>query len=497
MKKQLIFIAVFMCLASITMQAQQRKVLFEQFTSSTCSPCASMNTWLTPLLQNNAEKVVVVKYQMNWPGSGDPYYTAEGGTRRGYYGVNAVPAPFTNGVSTNSQSAIQNAINNGYAKPTEATITGTFKVTGNTIAINGSVTPLISGDGYKIHVIANEKTTTKNKGGNGETAFHHVMMKMFPDGNGTDVTLTEGTTIPINFTFDMSTTNVEEMYDLEVAVFVQNTSTKTILNAAYLEDITPPAPENVKANQNEIGKPDVTIAWEPPVRANVEGYNIYRDNVKINTSLLTGNSYKDIAPEYGKTFTYSVSAMIDGEEGYWKQDTVLIKVTVPVPTNVKVEQIEGLKVRVSWDKHETDYPVKYYIYRNALIQNSGNPTSDTTFENTLLVFDKEYCFQVVPIVNEIKGKQSDKACITVTEVPILETSKGALFSIFPNPVSGTLNINAREPITDCQIFNIQGQIIYSSKSNIKEITIGSWDSGIYIISITTEKGSAEKRFIKK
>ena len=28
---------------------------------------------------------------MSWPGSGDPYYTAEGGDRRAYYNVNAVP----------------------------------------------------------------------------------------------------------------------------------------------------------------------------------------------------------------------------------------------------------------------------------------------------------------------------------------------------------------------------------------------------------------------
>ena len=28
---------------------------------------------------------------MSWPGSGDPYYTQEGGDRRNYYSVNAVP----------------------------------------------------------------------------------------------------------------------------------------------------------------------------------------------------------------------------------------------------------------------------------------------------------------------------------------------------------------------------------------------------------------------
>jgi len=34
---------------------------------------------------------------MNWPGAGDPYYTAEGGVRRDFYGVNAVPDLYCNG----------------------------------------------------------------------------------------------------------------------------------------------------------------------------------------------------------------------------------------------------------------------------------------------------------------------------------------------------------------------------------------------------------------
>ena len=33
----------------------------------------------------------MLKYQMSWPGSCDPYYTLEGGDRRNYYNVNAVP----------------------------------------------------------------------------------------------------------------------------------------------------------------------------------------------------------------------------------------------------------------------------------------------------------------------------------------------------------------------------------------------------------------------
>jgi len=496
MKKQFFLVVVLLGLAGMTIQAQQRKVMFEQFTSSTCGPCATMNTWLTPLLQNNADKVVVVKYQMSWPSPGDPYYTAEGGARRGYYGVNAVPAPFTDGVSTGSQSAIQNAINTGYAKPAEATITGNFRVVGNMIYVQTTVTPLISGNNYVIHCVVNEKTTTKNKMYNGETVFHHVMMKMFPNGGGTELTLKEGQPVVLSFSHDMSTTFVEEMDDLEVAVFVQNKSTKAILNAEYLsEDNTMSLPPTNTTASQEGETLNIGLSWAPPVR-DVTGYNIYRNGIKLNTTPITGTTYNDIAPEYGITYQYGIGAIVDGKEGFWGMIYCQTKVIVPKPTNVTVKQLQGFDMLVSWDKPDTELPVKYYVYRNAILQNPGNPTSDTVFENTGTSYMK-YCFEIVPIVNEIKGKQSDKECITLTEVAISETGQNALFSIFPNPVSGTLNINVKEPITDCQIFNIQGQLIYSTKSNIKEITTENWDAGIYIIYITTENGSAEKRFIKK
>jgi hypothetical protein len=624
-----------------------------------------MNVWLNPLLITNADKIVVIKYQMNWPGSGDPYYTAEGGTRKTYYGVNSVPYPLTNGVPTNTQSSIQNAINTGYAQPAEATITGTFKITGNNITIAGNVTPTISGSGYKIYVVVNEKMTTQNKTTNGEKEFHHVMMKMFPNGGGEAVTLVAGTPIPFNYTHNMATTHVEEMFDLEVVVFVQNVSTKAILNAAYLQDITLPAPQTVTATQTEIDNLNVNITWTPPAGTTIDGYNVYRDNVKLNTSLLTGTSYQDVAPEYGKRYTYSVCAVSDENEGYSRNDTALINITMPKPV-VTVKHVRGMKMLVEWTIPQTSYPVKYYVYRNGIKQNS-NLIQETSFESTGASY-REYCFEIEPVYNEVTGAKSDNVCVTLIKIamptnlkatqvspsakdvfltwnapsnavgyniyrddvqintelvtaleytdtvpeydvkytyqvygvastggegesgatvsitlvnnniPIpvnvqatqqantlnvsvtwdpvpevnghniyrnnvkinTETVTGSLYSdvvpaegnycykitslasageseksdsacvnildiseiernsftIYPNPVSGTLNIKTEYTITDCSIFNMQGQLIYTTQSGVKEISTEQWASGVYIIRIVTEKGVAEQRFTK-
>jgi hypothetical protein len=79
-----------------------------------------------------------------------------------------------------------------------------------------------------------ENRTTGNVGNNGETQFYYVMMKMLPDANGTTIT-SFSTSTPISYKFrqDMSATNVEQMTDLSVLVFVQNNSTKEVLQSTW------------------------------------------------------------------------------------------------------------------------------------------------------------------------------------------------------------------------------------------------------------------------
>jgi hypothetical protein len=59
------------------------------------------------------------------------------------------------------------------------------------------------------------------------------MMKMIPDAEGTTVTLTDGEFSSVSGSVDMSSTFVEDMDDLGVAVFVQEASSKMIFQSAY------------------------------------------------------------------------------------------------------------------------------------------------------------------------------------------------------------------------------------------------------------------------
>ncbi|MDE5743592.1 MAG: hypothetical protein K2H62_04485, partial [Bacteroidales bacterium] len=79
-------------LAPATVTTYPCRPLVEEFSSSTCSACAWRNKSLQPIFEALADSISVVKYQMNFPGSGDPYYTGEGGLRSFFYNVLDIPA---------------------------------------------------------------------------------------------------------------------------------------------------------------------------------------------------------------------------------------------------------------------------------------------------------------------------------------------------------------------------------------------------------------------
>ncbi len=219
---------------SVASASTQNLPLFESFTSSTCGPCAPFNqNVFNPFMDAHPNDIAVIKYQMSWPGNGDPYYTAEGGVRRIFYGVSFVPDLYTGGFQTATNAGgVNAAYNYETAKPAFFNMTADYTVNGDIIEVNVDITPYITVD-MRVHIAVIELETTGNVGGNGETSFEHVMMKMLPDANGTVVSFVTDTPTSINESFDMSTTFVEEMDDLAVVAFIQDDATKTVMQSFF------------------------------------------------------------------------------------------------------------------------------------------------------------------------------------------------------------------------------------------------------------------------
>lgn len=234
---------------------EPRKVLHEVFTSSTCGPCTPGNIQLNKVLDTKAASdYTVIKYQQNFPGVGDPYFTTEALNRRNYYAVNSIPRlEYDGGWDGNPSSYTGSMFDVAAAKPAFMKITATHTVNWRTVSVNVTVDPManFSSSNIRLFVGVLEKKTYKNEMTNGETEFEHVMKKMLPNETGTVIgPMTKGTPVtknlswtfkgvyrlpanassPINHSTEHS---IESFSNLEVIAFVQDYATKEVFQSNY------------------------------------------------------------------------------------------------------------------------------------------------------------------------------------------------------------------------------------------------------------------------
>lgn len=210
-----------------------RRVLHEVLTSSTCGPCAQVN----PIIDNvvlkpeNRVKATLIKYQVSWPGNGDPYQTPMAASRVLYYGTEGVPDFWVDGNQNLGSAYSQTKLNNYAAVPSYFKVEGEHTIAGKQIEVDVTITPYVNFTGV-CHVVVVEKETTGNVGTNGETRFYNVAMAMLPNA-GTTVNVTAGTPFTFHVSKNMTNTFVEDMGDLEVVLFLQIPSTKEVVQSNY------------------------------------------------------------------------------------------------------------------------------------------------------------------------------------------------------------------------------------------------------------------------
>ena len=269
---------------SIACATTQRLPLFEHFTSSTCGTCPQLSQQMDDFCNSNPDKYTYVKYQMNWPAPGDPYYTTEGGARKSYYGVIAIPDLFMDATDYVFDPVPQSDFDSHYEAPSAVEIKGAYSVQGNVIHLTADLMAFADMDDIRVYVAVSEKTTHNNASINGETSFHHVMMKMLPHAQGIQLSLRAGEIHHLSFEHNMSKTHVEEMDDLEVAVWIQNYDTKKVYNSRFLFNTPnhPFAPEQLTLTKENN---TLTANWNTPSGVNPTGYNIW-----MNETLVAENS---------------------------------------------------------------------------------------------------------------------------------------------------------------------------------------------------------------
>ncbi|MFC0603285.1 T9SS type A sorting domain-containing protein [Winogradskyella pulchriflava] len=80
--------------------------------------------------------------------------------------------------------------------------------------------------------------------------------------------------------------------------------------------------------------------------------------------------------------------------------------------------------------------------------------------------------------------------------------QGSNLRLYPNPSNATLNIEFKSVITDgtLEVFNLLGKQVFVqsiASNNLSQIDVTNWDSGLYLVKISSEYGDQTKRFIKQ
>lgn len=257
--------------SSLYLPGFERKVLLEEFTSSTCGPCAANNPTIDAFVHNKFDSLVAIKYHMNWPSPGnDPMYLynpQQANDRRFYYGVNAVPHVIMDGIVNPSYPysnppSLPNAFypRKNVGTPISLSVIDT-RLYGDTIRADVTLqisSQLPAGQYYlRVHAVERHIHYNSPPGTNGETDFYDVFRRAYPNSTGTPIPTAPGTYYFVfKYPLDMAVWVDTLIY---TAVFVQNDANKEVLNAAKSRNYLESNYVNNGFDQPMIGKPVVAF----------------------------------------------------------------------------------------------------------------------------------------------------------------------------------------------------------------------------------------------
>ncbi|MBL7774200.1 MAG: T9SS type A sorting domain-containing protein [Chitinophagaceae bacterium] len=289
--------------------------LFEIFTSSTCGPCKPGNEQYHSVVDSIPEtEFASLKYQQDFPGTGDPYTTVETKNRRStYYGINSIPRMEIDGGWDNNASSFTVPIYNASkAIPAQFKMNGHFVQNNNNFVATVSFSPLINSTGAKLYMAIYERRTIKNVKSNGETEFFNVVKKMLPNETGTALpavtignwdSITSSYTFPGNFRLptdgqtaniiNLATENsVENFFNLGMIAWIQAPD-KSVLQACHLSSNIPAGTSSITNTMN-----NVTVYPNPASKTTTIDFNldmaqeILYTLVDMNGDVIVTNSVK-------------------------------------------------------------------------------------------------------------------------------------------------------------------------------------------------------------
>jgi len=375
---KVIIILSFIFTLSHYVNAGDRMMLIEFFTSSTCGPCAANNPIMTAFLNSqDPTKITAIGFHMNWPSPGnDPmflYNQTDNNTRRSYYGINSIPEGRFDGIISVLPNYTQAALLSYFNQRKDILSPVTIILTDSTYATDSVLVrakifcetflpnPVVT---VYLALSENHIHYTSPPGTNGESDFYNVMRKMYPTGAGSQVTLYPGTFQIIEQRFKKDP--VWQWSEISPLAYVQDVS-KEILNSARITT-------------------DFTLLANPGFRVVSQGAT-GTANYKIRIPVAASSFNSPV------TFTAAVNPVTTGVTAVFNNGNVIsnysdslnlqVNSTTSVPAGVYNVIVTGTSANGKIHKISMDYLVgKNYVTVRTNYSSLDFKVNNVTYTNT-------------------------------------------------------------------------------------------------------------------
>lgn len=524
--------ASLLMLIALNINAQnQRNLMFECFTNTGCSPCASQNPALDALIDANGDRVTAIKYHMSWPGANDPMYlhnTQDNDSRRSFYGVNAVPHTVVDGIRFgNVPSGLsQNMVNQWLEieSPFEMRMTHQLNASQDTISVivMAKASSDVSGSlKLMVSVIEKEIHYTSAPGSNGERDFYSVMKKLLPNASGTSLgNMSAGDYV--SFKFQWALANVYDINQLSAVAWIQDGTSKEVFQSCKsTEDFTPFY--NNDGAMNNISNVKTMICSgvaEPKAVITNFGANAISNadiEVLVNDEIVKTLTWEGNLPSFA-------SATVDlGEIAFPVELENKLKVQVTAingnddegnSNNATTLNFDGspentgktikLSIRTDNNPEETTWKLVNLSTNEVVLEGGPYDEPNRMFTETLIIpGDGCYDFTIYDAggdgLTDGTGLYGMKAGSTTLfsgndfgfsesnefsyEVTANVDENQSITNIYPNPTNGMINIVESGENTVC-VFNMAGQCVYQAVINgYGKIDMSGFGKGVYAIKV--------------
>lgn len=547
MKKFLSLLTLSLIIGIGVINAQnQRTVVLECFTSTTCGPCASANPALDNLINNNADKLIAIKYHVNWPAAGDPMNLHNPGdvsSKVSFYSINAVPYSVGDGTWVGNSGSVSQAMINQWAavdSPIDMRMTYYFNAAQDTmfVVVMGRASSAINSNSLKLNISVIEKTMeyATAPGSNGERIFHNVMKKLLPSAAGTSIAAMEAGDY-FAYKYSWALANVMNVSELTAVAWLQDGTTKQMIQGCKSSDDVQP----FFAKQAKISKLDHTkkTICSSSVNPDIYVTNFGSETINslaVNVSV-NGTSIADLTwqgnIDFGKTAKINFGELNFADVETLENNEMIFEITqingaadeyapgtyryafdeAPVVVN------KTLKLSIRTDDEPQNITWDIVKTSNGEVVVSGGPYEEphkVYSENIELVDDDCYMFtiydaggngmaggnglygikvgsQTIISGNDFTDKESNEFYFTKNDGVAENIGNDA--HIYPNPSNGFITVDV-EGMNVLTVYNTTGQMVYNQSINDKTtVDLSKLEKGTYLMVLTTKEGKNTKQVI--